>query len=597
VQRLRDCIEDLGAAADRLRGAMAHVNDPELRSRFLAFVRANDEVLAATGTELGPEIGDQLSDLLTGLRRLDISVRDPDFGLRPALEPVEAAAGVLALRLIAALDAAAAMGWHPRASRLPEPITASVRREEAGPLFEHIARRLDMVADSLDQLAAAGESTGSPSQKRLIEFYVGTVRVELDLAKMQLTVGETTVDLAALWRSVQSVADLTGDFLATLSAWAQTVAQPVRDAGETLRRQVQMVVQGVARAARFVARRRRQREQEALPTSIEGTPSPLPASIEGTPSPLPASIEGTSSPLPASIERTPSPLPASIEGTPSPLPASIEGTPSPLPASIEGTPSPLPAIESRDGDLSSGPPRRFTLLHDAPFAPQMVALPAGEFLMGSPRTEDGEPDERPQRRVTIARPFAIGCFPLTFAEYDQFCSETHRTAPDDKNWGRGRKPVINVSWEDAGAYLAWLSAKTGRDYRLPSEAEWEYACRAGTTFRYSFGERITPKDANYSRKIGRTSDVGTYPPNPWGLYDVHGNVFEWVEDVWHDNYQYAPNDGSPYRGRRVRESSMCVVRGGSWGNNHWSCRSAFRGRLVARRRYAYVGFRAALTLS
>ena len=184
---------------------------------------------------------------------------------------------------------------------------------------------------------------------------------------------------------------------------------------------------------------------------------------------------------------------------------------------------------------------------DAPWCPELVALPAGEFLMGSPESEEGRfVDEGPRHRVTIGRRFALGRYPVTFEEYDHFCV-TQLAKPKDGNWGRGRRPVINVIWRDAVYYCDWLSRQTDKLYRLPSEAEWEYACRARTTTRYSFGDAITPKDANYAEsKIGKTTEVGSYPPNPWGLHDMHGNVWEWVEDVWHDSYNGAPVDGSAW---------------------------------------------------
>ena len=179
-------------------------------------------------------------------------------------------------------------------------------------------------------------------------------------------------------------------------------------------------------------------------------------------------------------------------------------------------------------------------------------IPAGEFMMGSTEDEEGgHEDEQPRHRVTIGRRFAIGRYPVTFAEYDRFCEAMGREKPNDQGWGRERRPVINVSWQDAQAYIAWLSQETGRTYRLPSEAEWEYACRAGTTSRYTFGDAITSDDANYADlALGRTSEVGAYPANEWGLHDMHGNVWEWVEDDWHENYRGAPTDGSAWKDYR-----------------------------------------------
>jgi Sulfatase-modifying factor enzyme 1/TIR domain len=153
---------------------------------------------------------------------------------------------------------------------------------------------------------------------------------------------------------------------------------------------------------------------------------------------------------------------------------------------------------------------------DAPWCPEVVALPAGAFLMGSPENETGRyGDEGPQHQVTVGRRFAIGRYPVMFEEYDHFCVATQREKPADQDWGRGRRPVINVSWQDAVAYSEWLAKETGKPYRLLSEAEWEYACRAGTTRRYAFGDAITPKDANYvESKLGRTTEVGAYRRTP-----------------------------------------------------------------------------------
>jgi formylglycine-generating enzyme required for sulfatase activity len=242
----------------------------------------------------------------------------------------------------------------------------------------------------------------------------------------------------------------------------------------------------------------------------------------------------------------------------------------------------------------------FAVFRDAPFTPDLVMLPAGEFMMGSPDGEEGgDEEERPQHRVTIGQLFALGRFPVTFAEYDRFCEAKRREKPGDEGWGRGRRPVINVRWEDARAYMAWLSQETGRAYRLPSEAEWEYACRAGTTTRYSFGDAITPRDANYyDSGLGLTSEVGTYPSNHWGLHDMHGNVWEWVEDDWHENYRGAPTDGSAWKGPGSSSSPrLCVLRGGSWSGDSRLCRSAFRYGYRTVARNGSVGFRVARTLS
>jgi formylglycine-generating enzyme required for sulfatase activity len=202
---------------------------------------------------------------------------------------------------------------------------------------------------------------------------------------------------------------------------------------------------------------------------------------------------------------------------------------------------------------------------DAPWCPEMVLIPAGQFLMGSPPDEKGRYDfEGPQHRGEIGYRFALGRYAVVFAEYDHFCEVTTSKKPADQGWGRGRRPVINVDWRDAQAYVEWLSHETGQVYRLPSEAEWEYACRAGTTTRYSWGDDISNKNANCGGGwFSKTKEVGSYPANPWGLYDMHGNVFEWMEDMWHDSYSGAPVDGAAWTdGKGTNSDSLASCAGG-----------------------------------
>jgi formylglycine-generating enzyme required for sulfatase activity len=218
-----------------------------------------------------------------------------------------------------------------------------------------------------------------------------------------------------------------------------------------------------------------------------------------------------------------------------------------------------------------------------PECPEMVMIPAGIFFMGS-QTGKGKADEEPLHEVTISR-FAMGTHEVMFNEW-QACVDDggcNGYRPSDGGWGRGRRPVINVSWRNARAYVAWLSRHTGQRYRLPSEAEWEYAARAGTATLYPWGNEITLNNANYGRNVGKTTEVGSYSANPFGLYDMQGNVWEWVEDVWHDNYTDAPKDGSAWTtGGDVQRRSL---RGGSWSNIPWFVRSAFRAFIYPDDRY------------
>lgn len=144
-------------------------------------------------------------------------------------------------------------------------------------------------------------------------------------------------------------------------------------------------------------------------------------------------------------------------------------------------------------------------------------------------SDGGSPIPIPETVPIPDRFYDMGKYPVTFEEYDAFCEMTGREKPDDEGWGRGRRPVINVSWDDAQDYVTWLSVKTGRKFHLPTEDEWEYVARAG---KACVDEELTPEQANFGGNIGKTTEVGSYPPNPWGLYDMHGNVWEWVEDEW-----------------------------------------------------------------
>ncbi|MCY3980922.1 MAG: SUMF1/EgtB/PvdO family nonheme iron enzyme [Alphaproteobacteria bacterium] len=243
---------------------------------------------------------------------------------------------------------------------------------------------------------------------------------------------------------------------------------------------------------------------------------------------------------------------------------------------------------------ASAGPAQETRFRDCPECPEMVVLSQGNFIMGSPAWESAHREhETPARRISIARQLAVGAHEVTFEEWDACvaaggCHGYRPTAP----WGRDRQPVVHVSWLDARAYVEWLSRRTGRDYRLLTEAEWEYTARADTAGPYHTGNRIDPDQANYGG--GGTVPVGSYPPNAFGLHDMHGNVWEWVEDCWNPSHAGAPTDGA------VRLSGDCnwrVLRGGSWLNGPQSVRSAARFRTSSEERAYYViGFRVALTL-
>ena len=238
----------------------------------------------------------------------------------------------------------------------------------------------------------------------------------------------------------------------------------------------------------------------------------------------------------------------------------------------------------------------------------MMRIPAGTFVMGAPETEEESRDnERPQHEVSVPE-FCLGRYPVTQAQwrsvagYEQIERELN---PDPSSFKGDDRPVEQVSWDDAQEFCRRLSVKSGREYRLPSEAEWEYACRAGTTTPFFFGETLTPELANYdcSYTYGdrgvkgewqqEIKPVGYYEvANTWGLSDMHGNVFEWCEDDWHNSYEGAPTDGSAWLDSE-NENSTKVIRGGSWFLDPRYCRSACRFNSSRAYRDYGIGFRVA----
>ena len=238
---------------------------------------------------------------------------------------------------------------------------------------------------------------------------------------------------------------------------------------------------------------------------------------------------------------------------------------------------------------------------DCDVCPEMVVIPPGEFVMGSPEDEEGrDEDEGPQHTVRIERTFALGKYEVTFAEWDACVADggCGGYRPKDRGWGRGDRPVIQVSWNDAKAYLGWLSRKTGMKYRLPSESEWEYAARAGTTTLYYWGDEIGRGNANCDRGgcgdyYSRTAPAGRFAANAFGVHDMLGNVWEWAEDCSNETYEGAPTDGSA---RRSGECDLRVFRGGSWMFTPRFVRAAYRTWGAAEGRAPHVGFRVARTL-
>ena len=269
-------------------------------------------------------------------------------------------------------------------------------------------------------------------------------------------------------------------------------------------------------------------------------------------------------------------------------PVSAEAPPhmSPTPAGAEevARPEVLPGSTFRDR-LSAGGE-----------GPSMVVIPAGRFRMGCVSGLDCSHIAMPVHVVTIPAAFALSVHEVTFDDYDRF---TYPNKVDDEGWGRGSRPVINVSWDDAKEYVAWLSSRTGAEYRLPSESEWEYAARAGSSTQYSWGNGIGRNRANCRHdRCGDqweyTAPVGSFAPNGFGLFDMHGNVWEWVEDCWNRSYAGAPTDGSAWlRG----DCGERVLRGGSWYSGPRVLRAALRSRDAAGNRSVTFGFRVARTLT
>ena len=245
-----------------------------------------------------------------------------------------------------------------------------------------------------------------------------------------------------------------------------------------------------------------------------------------------------------------------------------------------------------------------------PILPEMVVIPEGSFQMGCVSGLDCRDNEKPVHEVRVAS-FELSKYEVTFEEYDCFIAATGRRSPEDEGWGRGRRPVIHISWEDAVAYAEWLSAQTGKRYRLPTEAEWEYAARAGSVTKYHFGNDAfqlcrygnhadTSTDYDWrntacSDGVGkRTATVGSYQPNAFGLHDMHGNLWEWVQDCWNGSYQGAPTDGSAWTSG---DCERRVLRGGSWLFRPGDLRAAYRDWVTSGERYYFIGFRVARTLT
>ena len=276
-------------------------------------------------------------------------------------------------------------------------------------------------------------------------------------------------------------------------------------------------------------------------------------------------------------------------------------------------------VDDGAADRAAQDPMVGDRFRDCPECPEMAVLPAGSYRMGSPSYEQGrQEDEGPAHEVTIAVPFAIGVYEVTVAEFGRFVDETGYSAGSScftypRFRQNGRHPVVCVNWNDARAYVAWLSRETGEEYRLPSESEWEYAARAGTRTARPWGDGESGQcrhanglDASAKEHYSdlkwvvascrdghvRTAPVGSFGANDWGLHDMLGNVSEWTEDCWNDSYAGAPSDGSAWE---FGDCARRVLRGGSWADGPSYLRAAYRD-ISGYSNYS-LGFRVARTLT
>ena len=262
---------------------------------------------------------------------------------------------------------------------------------------------------------------------------------------------------------------------------------------------------------------------------------------------------------------------------------------------------PAPAVGQDTGAARAASPEDGGVFRDCDACPLMVEVPGGAFVMGSPESEPGRYQDEGPQRVVLVGAFAAGVYEVTFAEWEACVEEGGclEHVPDDEGWGRGDRPVINVNWTDAQAYVDWIAAKTGQPYRLLSEAEWEYAARAGTATPRYWGATITDAclhaNGDYSALpcgdgYENTAPAGSYRPNAFGLHDVLGNVWEWTRDCWNEGYAGAPGDAGP---RETGDCSARVLRGGSWYHGVRDLRAAYRLRNPFLSRSLIVGFRVA----
>jgi formylglycine-generating enzyme required for sulfatase activity len=505
------------------REALRHVNDEVLNDAFREVLDDAEEIVEAHAQRPGEHVADDVANLRSLFARPNIPREDPDLGKIPSLTVLRSVRGSVLADFESVLDEARSLGLVPRdpTSNMPAmPLERGGRQGQLAALEERMRR---VERDLETKIAPEGRSDAGHSLQQigLVNFYVGAMKIELMLAKLETKAG-VFIDITSLARAIEAIGELTRDFAATVEGLREKVTDTLKRAAQAIRPSVRRVAGGFRV---MVAWARRQSRRGAAPGYAAGD-------------------------------------------------------------------------RFRDFDA----------------APEMIVVPAGEFMMGSPQGE-GDNDERPQHKVTIKNPLAVGITPVTRGEFASFISATGHKIETGAHVRNGRKwendpkaswrnpgfeqeddhPVVCVNWNDAQAYVAWLRERSGgKAYRLLSEAEWEYCCRAGTKSAYSAGDGITIEQANFGGNSEATTPVLRFPPNPLGLRDMHGNVWEWCEDNWHTDYEgNPPSDGSVWPGG---DSSYRVLRGGSWVDNPRFLRSANRGRDHPGNRVSFVGFRVARTL-
>ncbi|MCA3388809.1 MAG: formylglycine-generating enzyme family protein [Roseomonas sp.] len=559
IAALRERLAEVQRCTDSFGAVLPQTNQPGPLAFFPSVLERIRLILGNEQEGATGNLAAALAEVRKDIRRHPLPDLDPDLDERTqALFLLRGERGNLIEALENALDACNVLAMPLRASpegdlELPrEAVQDSLLRA-----LDERLRRLDSAVKTMEEAAAKADTNAaaagtniSVSQIGLINLSTRELKLDIAAARFETKIAADpgappTIDLGALARTLEAIRDTARDLRELVQSLHAWVAPAVVAAGR-------MVAAGAERAWRglktLVSKVRYERElsQQAQDTVSEDHSKPFRPPLE------------------------------------------------PLARWRE----PIPGLPEEAW-------------------PDMITLPTGEFLMGAPNGEEGSATiERPQRHVTVPRPFALGRTAVTFAMWDAAMAAgfvpPSGKPPEDAGWGRDDRPVINVSWDDAQAYCRWLNQRLGLPsgtYRLPSEAEWEYACRAGTTTPFSFGKTISTEEANYDGGNtyvrvkrgeylglnvyrGRTVPVGSLPANPWGLHEMHGNVLEWVEDAY-GPYPAQATDASPLK---QADDTERVLRGGSCFIETLGVRSATRFTDAAGTVFFIYGFRVARRL-